>query len=283
MVSTRNHPSNFPPPTESPSKSLTRTTRDTDSATPTNESSSPPPTASKAKAKQRARPAARKSDSGPWSHTPSNLTLIWLAISLPLVIWDTGYVLLRPYSMPGGSLHWPLWVPYKLYGEVDHIYGFPAFNAKNGFTSGQGSMNVVETLGYMAYLWIVFRFGRPTPDVEGRGAPSPSVVGWLGEARTVGGREAGVAVLIAFSTALMTVSKTVLYWLSEYFSGFGSIGHNDALSLVFLWIIPNGAWLVFPGYMMYVLGQEMLEAMAVASGNPYSQTSLAKVLAIKDE
>ena len=70
----------------------------------------------------RARAPGGRQQSKTWSHTPSNLTLIWLAISLPLVIWDTGYTLLRPHSMPGGSLHWPLWKPYDLYGRVDHVY-----------------------------------------------------------------------------------------------------------------------------------------------------------------
>ncbi|KAJ4294958.1 hypothetical protein N0V88_005198 [Collariella sp. IMI 366227] len=45
-----------------------------------------------------------------WSHTPTTPVLLWLAISLPLVAWDTGYMLMRPHTMPGGSLHWPLWV-----------------------------------------------------------------------------------------------------------------------------------------------------------------------------
>lgn len=28
-----------------------------------------------------------------------------------------------------------------------------------------------------------------------------------------------------------------------------------------LWIIPNGAWIVLPSYMVYVLGKEILESM----------------------
>ena len=38
--------------------------------------------------------------------------------------------------MEGGDLFF-LWKPYKLYGEIDHMYGMPAFLAKNGFTSGK--------------------------------------------------------------------------------------------------------------------------------------------------
>ena len=143
-----------------------------------------------------------------WSHTPSNLTLLWLAISLPLVIWDTGYVLLRPHSMPGGKYHWPLWVPYELYGRTDYVYGWKAWNEHNGFTAAQGWMNVVETLGYLFYAYIVFTTGKQSIK-QGRGAPTDG--GKLSESRTVRGQAAGLAVLVGYSAAIMTVSKTVLY------------------------------------------------------------------------
>lgn len=99
--------------------------------------------------------------------------------------------------MPGGSLHWPLWAPYALYGEVDHVYGFVAFNARDGFTSAQGLLNAVETTMYLAYLYTVLLSGGSS--------------GKAGETRTVSGREGARAVLIGFSAAVMTLSKTVLY------------------------------------------------------------------------
>jgi hypothetical protein len=119
-----------------------------------------------------------------------------MAVSLPLVAWDTSYVLLRPLSMPGGSLHWPLWVPYALYGEIDHMYGVKQWELGNGFTAAQSLMNVAETLLYMAYLGIWYYYGQ-------------SVV--RGSRRTVTGRAGALAVLLGFSAAVMTVSKTVLY------------------------------------------------------------------------
>lgn len=145
---------------------------------------------------------ARKSSSPKWAHTPSNITLIWLFVSLPLVIWDTGYVLLRPYSMPGGSLHWPIWTPYELYGKVDYIYGWKAFNEHNGFTAAQGTLNTIETLMYMWYLYIMYTHGRPSA-AQGRGAPKVENVGWFAQQRFVDGREGALAVLVAFSAALM--------------------------------------------------------------------------------
>lgn len=37
-----------------------------------------------------------------WYHAPDRATLLWFAISLPLVIWDSIYVLGRPHTMEGG-------------------------------------------------------------------------------------------------------------------------------------------------------------------------------------
>lgn len=125
-----------------------------------------------------------------WSHTPDTFTVVWLAVSLPLVCWDTVYVLGRPHTMEGGALHWPLWAPYKLYGEIDHVYGWKAFNAGNGFTAAQGLLNAVETAMYLWYFWLT--------------------VG--GRAKTAGDeRVAAKALLVGFSAAVMTLSKTALY------------------------------------------------------------------------
>lgn len=118
--------------------------------------------------------------------------------------------MLRPYSMPGGALHAPLWTPYALYGEIDYIYGWPAYNAHNGFTAAQGTLNVIETVGYAAYLWILWRYGKQDGS-KGRGAPHSDIAGVLGKTREVSGRWAAWAVLIGFGVSLMTVSKTVLY------------------------------------------------------------------------
>ena len=49
-------------------------------------------------------------------------------------------------------------------------------------------------------------------------------------------------------------------------SGFQSVGHNSFLTLFFVWIIPNGAWLVFPAYMLYVFGGELLQGLEIAAG-----------------
>ncbi|KAK3984581.1 hypothetical protein QBC44DRAFT_313100 [Cladorrhinum sp. PSN332] len=175
-------------------------------------------------------------------HRPTSLIFLWLTVSLPLVTWDTLYVFLRPHSMPGGFLHSPIWVPYALYGTVDQIYGIKAWEEHNGFTAAQSALNVIETLMYLYYFAI-----------------------WSGNkdaAGAVKGRNGAKMVLVGYSAAVMTVSKTVLYWLNEYYSGFENIGQNDIWRLVFLWIIPNGLWLVVPTVsMIFPLGAEIIDGL----------------------
>ncbi|RYO88509.1 hypothetical protein DL766_009239 [Monosporascus sp. MC13-8B] len=197
-----------------------------------------------------------------WAHAPSRMTLLWFAVSLPLVVWDSLYVLLRPLTMEGGALHWPLWVPYRLYGEIDHVYGWKAFRSRSGFTAAQGSLNVVETALYLAYLWIYFARRQARGEGAGGGSGNRTTTTTT---KVLSGRPAAVAVLLAFSGAVMTLSKTVLYWLNEYFSGFDNIGHNSPRDLIFLWIIPNGGWLIFPAYMIYVMGGEIVEGLTAAA------------------
>ncbi|WEW55297.1 hypothetical protein PRK78_000726 [Emydomyces testavorans] len=257
MVTTRHHPQEFPPPAASTS------------------------TSKQALSKREHSPASP----GHWAHIPSSLVMLWLLGSIPLVIWDTGYVLLRPHSMPGGALH-KIWSPYALYGTVDYIYGWPAFRAQNGFTAAQASLNVVETICYLFYLSIVWTHGKA---IGARGKPRTPERGmnwFLFERKYVDGRMGAIALLVVFSASVMTLSKTVLYGLNEVFSGFNNVGHNDLSVLVFLWIVPNlqftrndlalgnkvsdipssGLWIVFPSVATVLLGLEIIDALETASG-----------------
>jgi hypothetical protein len=140
-----------------------------------------------------------------WAHTPSNLVLVWLVVSLPLVLWDAGYVLLRPHSMPGGKYHWPLWAPYELYGKTDYIYGWKAYNEKNGFTAALAFMNLIETAGYFTYFGLLLKHS------VARGRGEPNNPGWLGQQRSLTGEKAACAALVGYSSAILTLAKTMLY------------------------------------------------------------------------
>ena len=53
--------------------------------------------------------------------------------------------------------------------------------------------------------------------------------------------------------------------LHEYYSGFANVGHNDFITLLMFWIIPNGVWLVLPSYMIYQLGTEIVDTLDASS------------------
>lgn len=182
--------------------------------------------------------------------------------------------------MPGGRIHFPIWKPYALYGTVDYIYGWPAWDSHNGFTAAQGALNAVEVLMYIYYVVVMWR-----TSAKGLYAFSDvhTLVSGSHDTRV---RAPGVAkaVIMLFSATVMTLSKTVLYCespcvvltprlqpcilllsntqgLNEYFSGYAHIGHNSAWNLGWLWILPNGLWLVFPSFLVYFLGCEIISGL----------------------
>jgi len=135
--------------------------------------------------------------------------------------------------MKGGDLHW-LWKPYALYQEIDYVYGIPALERGDGFTNAQSILNIIETLMNVTYVYLAHVSQWP-------GAP-----------------------LIGFGAALMTVSKTILYWLQEYFCGFCAIGHNTLSDLLLLWILPNGLWIVVPSFIILRLGKDLANSLNFA-------------------
>lgn len=71
-------------------------------------------------------------------------------------------------------------------------------------------LTLVENFMNIGYLWLVHAQGSPA------------------------------APLLGFASALMTLSKTALYWLIEYYCGGCSIMHNDLQTLVAYWVLPMG-------------------------------------------
>ncbi|KAL7423532.1 uroporphyrin-III C-methyltransferase [Cryptotrichosporon argae] len=165
----------------------------------------------------------------------------WFALSTVVVIWDACYCFFRPRSLVGGDLAW-IWAPYNMvpYGLVDYLYGQHALDANDGFTNAQALLNIVESAGNVAFLALqhaaVFRRYRP------------------------------VAPLVGFAVAVMTTSKTVLYFLQEYFCGWCMVGHNDARTFWLVWVVPNGTWIVVPFVVSVVLGTQLARTLLRASG-----------------
>ena len=42
---------------------------------------------------------------------------------------------------------------------------------------------------------------------------------------------------------------------------YAEVGHNPLGRLIFLWIIPNGAWIVIPGILIKQFGAEIMERL----------------------
>ncbi|KAG2174397.1 hypothetical protein INT43_004420 [Umbelopsis isabellina] len=159
---------------------------------------------------------------------PAKWIILWFTVSSLLVLWDVGYCLMRPHSMFNGKYNW-LWRPYNLYAKVDHFYGPEAIAANDGFTAAQSWLNLIETIINLTYV-------KMATDKQ---------------------TNLGVANLVGFSAAVMTLSKTVLYWLNDACSGWSHTRHNDLQSLILLWVIPNGAWIVFPAFIVLALGKDL--------------------------
>ncbi|EPB91892.1 hypothetical protein HMPREF1544_01186 [Mucor circinelloides 1006PhL] len=146
-------------------------------------------------------------------------------------------------TMSNASSQVPLWIRTWTFVSslvviwIDYFYGLPAFNSQDGFTGAQAFMNGIETLLNFTYLGLLKN-------------DHVSV---------------GQANLVGFSAALMTLSKTILYWLIEPFSGYQHIGHNSVKDLIILWIIPNGLWIVVPAAIVYTLGKDLFHRLNAAN------------------
>ncbi|KAJ7911441.1 hypothetical protein B0H13DRAFT_2660497 [Mycena leptocephala] len=212
------------------------------------------------------------------SHGPKTYAWIslWFLLTAPLMIWDAGYgylvswrvfqiltfffryCLMRPRSMVGGDLYW-FWQPYEQYGMVDHVYGAKAFEDGDGFASAAGMfrgsltpniqltsrssaiLNLLETFANIAYL-------IGTHVYETRAAP-----------------------LVGYTGATATLAKTILYSLTQYFCNGCAVGHNTSLNLFVFWIFPNIMWIVFPGFIMWRLGSDMM--ISIGNASEKSKTS----------
>ncbi|KAK9234187.1 hypothetical protein V1525DRAFT_413869 [Lipomyces kononenkoae] len=163
-------------------------------------------------------------------YKPITLVAAWFLISNLLVAWDASYVLSRPHSFPGGKWHF-LWKPYALYGEVDYVYGLPAFHANDGFPSAQAFMTLVEAVGNWVYIYTSYFSTSPCWRLTGA--------------------------FIGLMSATSCVSKTVLYMLCEVFSGYKYVGHNTWFRLVFLYILPSAPWIFVSLYCVIVLTKQL--------------------------
>ncbi|KAJ7220651.1 hypothetical protein GGX14DRAFT_675507 [Mycena pura] len=155
---------------------------------------------------------------------------LWFLLTAPIIFWDVGYCFMRPRSMVGGDLHW-LWKPYSIYQE---IYGVKSLERGDGFTNAQTLLNVIETLLNLLYLY------------------TAHITAWPG------------APLVGLTAAVMTLSKTVLYFAQEYYCGFCMIGHNSAKDLLMYYFATNTWWIIVPAFISNRLFWDMADELTYA-------------------
>lgn len=94
------------------------------------------------------------------------------------------------------------------------------------------------------------------------------------------------APLIGFTGAVMTLSKTVLYMVQDYYCNFCATGHNPLQTWITMWVIPSGYvmvtiiallvimflwprfWILFPGLIVMRLGGDLVEALVKSGYSP---------------
>ena len=166
-------------------------------------------------------PTATAADRLPrWIH-------IWFLLSTPLILWDISFVLLRPRSMPGGSLA-ALWGPYAKYVTVDLSYG----DLHNGFVPAQALMTCLEVLMLLVAALAAWRGRRP------------------------------LSTLLIFGASLLTSAKTLLIFVIELVTHGEHVGHNSAKDLILLYLLPNSLWVVVPALVAWVTGRRLLAPRA---------------------
>lgn len=138
----------------------------------------------------------------------------WFVLSSIVVLWDVGFILMRPESMEGGEWSW-IWKPYPNYYRVDKAYG----DMSNHWIRTQTYGNILESA--LNFISVGMYFSSST---------------WMNK----------FAPILGMNAAMMTFWKTVLYWGIEIVSGFENTAHNNLFDAVFIFIIPNGFWLVVP-------------------------------------
>jgi hypothetical protein len=116
--------------------------------------------------------------------------------------------------MAGGRLQWPIWKPYEIYAAIDHVYGWPGWESGEGFGGAQGALNAIETILYGLYLMIIYNYSIPAATGTGLEV-SEGLSAWLSGGRKVRGKSGNRALVIGFTAAVMTLSKTVLYCMSS--------------------------------------------------------------------
>ncbi|XP_059145320.1 uncharacterized protein LOC131932435 [Physella acuta] len=149
--------------------------------------------------------------------------LVWFYATAVICTWDATFIMLRPYTLPGGSLA-GFWYLYKYYVSVDQRYK----DTKDAYVFAQSLLNYAEVVFNIVTIVMHYAQSRHTATT-------------------------------AFTVSVMTFWKTVLYFLmfSEFCTGGEYRQGNTALEEIALVVIPNVIWVIVPLYVMYSLWDQL--------------------------
>ncbi|KAF9532669.1 hypothetical protein CPB83DRAFT_890853 [Crepidotus variabilis] len=157
----------------------------------------------------------------------------WFAITAPIILWDAGYLLMRPRSMEGGDLRW-IWSFFDIYERIDNVYSIKGYYEKAGFGPAAAVLNIIETTLNLLYLYFVHV------------APND------------------MAPIFGFSGAGLTLAKTTLWALQEHFCQHCSYaaGMTNFTEFFKFWIAPTVVWYIFCSSIVVTLGTDMASALS---------------------
>jgi len=120
-----------------------------------------------------------------------------------------------------------------MFERIDQVYSVKGYHEKAGFAPAAAVSNLIETSLNLAYLYSVH--------------VSP----------------ANIAPLFGFAGASLTLSKTILWILQEYFCGGCSMVDEDLFPDIFkYWICPNILWLSFCTLIVARLGGDISSSLS---------------------
>lgn len=151
--------------------------------------------------------------------------LNWFLLTAIVCTWDASFILCRPHSLPGGAWH-GFWYLYKYYITVDRRY----MDEEDSFSRGISLLNVVEVILCVFVIMLNYYRSKHTR-------------------------------IAAFTVSVMTFWKTVLYFVMfTEFCGAGPLRvQNTLLQEIFVYVIPNGIWVVVPFIVMVKLWQLLVD------------------------
>ncbi|PVD34237.1 hypothetical protein C0Q70_05505 [Pomacea canaliculata] len=167
----------------------------------------------------------------------------WFYTSVTLCIWDATFIMCRPHSLPGGSLSF-IWKPYKYYITVDQRYA----DVNDPFVFGISLFNCLEVILNIVTIILHYRSSRHT-------------------------------IPLAFTVSVMTFWKTLFYLYAFSDCGGGApyrVG-NSALQEFFIFVVPNGIWILVPFAVMMALWPRMVPEVSDASQGNGTQVRSSRV------